>query len=379
MHESIPLGRVAGMKVGAHWSLLVVVWLIAWSLADDELPSSAPHHTHAAYWLVGLGAAVIFFACLLAHELSHSLVARRHGVQVDGIVLWLFGGVSQLHGDPPNADVELRIAVAGPATSALVAATFFAITRLLDATAGPSLLSAATGWLGWINGLLAAFNMVPAFPLDGGRVFRAWLWRRRGDKEEATLAAARAGRLFAFVLIALGALELVSGGVLGGVWFVFLGWFLLAASSAEANQSVIDTELTGVHVEDVMTRQPVAAPANITVQELIDGWLDRYRCSTFPLVDDRGAVVGLMTVARVKHVAPDRRPSTPALQVACPRADIAVAQIGDDIIRVISAMNRSPDQRALVFDGDVLVGIVSPSDVARTIEVSRLSHARRAG
>ncbi len=365
------------MRVGANWSLLVVVWLIAWSLADVQLPLSAPDYGRAAYWVVGAVGAVTFFACLLAHELAHSMVARRHGVEVEGIVLWLFGGVSQLKDDPPDADAELRIAVAGPATSIAIALGFLGLTLAVNATGGPALVAAGLGWLGWINGVLAVFNLVPAFPLDGGRVLRAWLWRRHGDKVRATATAATAGRVFGYVLIGLGLAEFALGGSLGGIWLVFLGWFLLAASAAEATRSVFDTQLAGVPASAAMTADPIVAPAAITVQQLVDDWLYRHRCSTFPLVEADGAVSGLVTIARVKQVPADRRTTTPVRAIAAGAAEIVRCEIDEPLITVVGRMNESPDQRALVYDGGRLAGIVSPSDVARILERTELIHERQ--
>lgn len=374
MHQSFSLGRVAGMKIGANWTLIIVVWLIAWSLADTQLPETVPGHSHVAYWAVGVGAAVGFFVCLLAHELSHSVVARRHGIEVEGIVLWLFGGVSQLKADAATADVELRVAAAGPAMSIAIALGFFGVTRILDASASQPLLAAGLGWLGWMNGILAVFNLVPAFPLDGGRVLRAWLWQRSGDKSKATMSAANAGRMFAYALIGFGVLQFAGGNTLGGLWSVFLGWFLLAAATAEATQSIVETELSGVRVRDAMTSDPVVVPAGTTIEALIDTWLFSHRCSTFPVVGGSGGVVGLITLARVKQVPLGRRGSTYVSDVACPANEIVSCGPDDPLIAVIARMNASVDQRALVFDGGRLVGIVSPSDAARTIQHAQLSH-----
>lgn len=373
VHESFSLGRVFGLRIGANWSLLVIVWLVAWSLAATQLPSVAPGDSKLAYWLVGGAAAVLFFVCLLAHELSHSVVARRRGVEVDGIVLWLFGGVSKLHDDAPDGGTELRIAVAGPLMSVALAAVFIGLSQLLELLDVRPVITAGVEWLGWINGLLAAFNLLPAFPLDGGRVLRAWLWRRRGDKVSATVSAARAGRFFAFLLIWLGVLQFAAGSILGGVWLAFLGWFLLSASTAEASQSVIGGRLAGVVVGDVMTPRPVVAPSDITVQQLIDGWLYKNRCSTFPIVDRMGAVVGLMTMARVKRVPESARPTTMVRDVACPRDAIVVCSPTDPLVDLIGSMNASVDQRALVFDDGELVGIVSPGDVTRALEHAELT------
>jgi len=370
VNESVHLGRIAGVRIGANWSLLVVFWLIAWSLATTELPVASPHHSDFAYWVAGVAAAVAFFGCLLAHELAHAVVARRAGVEVEGIVLWLFGGVSRLKGEAATPRTELRVALAGPATSLGLAASFWAIT--VAAGGGASLLAAVTGWLGWINAILAVFNLAPAFPLDGGRVLRALLWRHHGDKARATASAGRAGEAFGYVLISLGLLEFLAGGGLGGLWLVFLGWFLLLAARAEAATSAGDAELAGLRISDIMTPNPLVAPAEVSVERLLDEWVYPSRCSTFPLVDAHGRLVGVVTLARVKRVPAPQRQTTQVSEISCPIAEAVICAPGDQLVEVAHRMAESADQRALVLDGGRLVGIVSPSDVTRAHAHARL-------
>lgn len=376
MEESVHLGRIAGIRIGANWSLLLVFWLIAWSLADSQLPHSAPHHSTAAYWAAGIVAALLFYACLLAHELAHAVLARRSGIVVEGIVLWLFGGVSRLKGDAPDARTEFRVAVVGPATSLALGMAFWGITELLGR--GSSLAAAATGWLGWINVILGVFNLAPAFPLDGGRVLRAALWSRYGDKARATTTAAHAGQAFGYLLIAGGLLEFLAGADIGGLWLVFLGWFLLAAARAEAGTTALGTELASLTVGEVMTPHPLVAPAAVTVERLLDEWVYPNRCSTFPLVEADGRLIGLTTIARLKRVAPELRAMTEARQVACPLGEVVTCAPEEVLADVVRRMAQSPDQRALVLSRGWLVGIVSPSDVTRAHEHARLAAGRAA-
>ena len=221
---------------------------------------------------------------------------------VEGIVLWLFGGVSRFKAEPATPDTELPVALAGPATSLGLALGFWGMTLLIGGRT--SVVAAATGWLGWINGVLGIFNLAPAFPLDGGRVLRALLWRRSGDKARATAIAGRAGELFAYGLIAFGLLESLAGPGLAGLWLVFLGWFLLIAARVEAATSTLGTTLAGLKVADVMTPNPLVAPADLSVEHLLEDWVYPNRCSTFPLVDAGGRPLGLITIGRVKQVAP---------------------------------------------------------------------------
>jgi Zn-dependent protease len=266
MGESIHLGRIAGIRIGANWSLLIIFGLIAWELAGAELPAVAGGYGTTAYWTAAIAVALIFYASLLAHEMAHAIVARRAGIAVDGIVLWLLGGVSKLHGEASDARTELRIAVVGPATSLGLGIGFLAVAAALDGLAAPGLLVGSVFWLGLINGVLGVFNLLPAFPLDGGRVLRAYVWRRRGEKLAATEAAAKVGKGFGWGLVGLGVLELAGGGAVGGVWFMLLGWFVISASQAEAFSSLLTSELDGVPVGAVMT--PAAEPLWIALNRM---------------------------------------------------------------------------------------------------------------
>jgi Zn-dependent protease/CBS domain-containing protein len=362
MDESVRLGKVAGVPVGANWSLLVIFWLFVISLAGAQLPHSAPGHLAPAYYLTAVAVTAVFYACLLAHELAHAIVARRHGIGVHGIVLWLLGGVSKLDGEPVDPDVEVRIAGAGPATSLALAFGFFVLSRL----AGTGLLAAGLGWLGWINGLLAVFNLLPAFPLDGGRVLRAMLWRHYGDKARATSAAADVGRIFGFGFIAVGVVGFV-GTSLGfsALWLAVIGWFLVATSRREAQASTLGTELAGLTVRDAMTGDPLTVPAWVTLDRLWDQGVQARRVSSFPVVDLSADFAGLVTVARMRRVPTDRWPVTTVGAIACPPAQCVVARPDDDMTAVAHGLARSPDRRAVVVVDGRVVGILTPSDVDR--------------
>jgi Zn-dependent protease len=231
MREDLHFGRIAGIRIGANWSLLPIFFLIAWSLAVSLLPAAAPGFTGVGYWIFALLTAAAFYASLLAHELSHAFVARRHGVGVKGIVLWLLGGVAQLEGDTPDARSELRVAAAGPAMSLGIAGIAAAAAWILAVVGASSLMVSAVWWLAGINALLAAFNLLPAFPLDGGRILRALLWRRWSDRLRATAVAARVGQIAGYGLVAVGILEFFAGGgALGGIWLAMIGWFITVAA-----------------------------------------------------------------------------------------------------------------------------------------------------
>src|SRR4029077_9627189 len=266
MNENISLGRIFGIHVGFNWSLLVVAALIAWSLATSLLPSSSPGQSTGAYWTAGVISAFVFLASLLAHELAHSVVAMRRGVKVEGITLWLFGGVSRFSSESNSPGTQALITFVGPLTSLLLGAIFYVIAIALGGGAHPGLVTATLSWLGYINIALGIFNLVPAFPLDGGRLLQSLIWLRTGDRLRATRIAAGIGMGFAYLLIAYGLVMFIfSGNLIGGVWSVFLGWFLLSAARSEEVGGMVRQALSGISVRELMTPDPVQAPDDTTV------------------------------------------------------------------------------------------------------------------
>ena len=372
---ALRIGRIRGIDVRVDASALAILALIAWGLAAGALPELAPGYSTAEYWVAGSTTALVFLAGLLAHELSHSLVAIRRGIQVRDITLWLLGGIATIEDEPENARDELAIALAGPAASVAVGVVALAAAAVAFAFGSAPLLVAAVAWLGWINIVLALFNLVPAAPLDGGRVLRAWLWLRHGDRIRAARTAARAGETFAHVLIALGIVELVFGAGVSGVWAILLGWFLLGAARAEKTQVDVEVQLAGLCVMDVMTPDPITAPASITVDELLDCYVLRHRCTSFPLVADDGRIVGLATLARCRAVTPRMRAGIPVSEIAWPLDDITTASPDEPLTKVLRRASGG-DGRILVFEGAHLAGIVSPSDIARVAEVGTGAKAR---
>src|SRR5712692_854072 len=251
MDSSVRLGRLAGIEVGLHWSLAIVFVLIVWTLAGQVFPVVVPDQPESAYWLTSVVAALLFSVARLSHEMGHALVARRLGVKVEGITLWIFGGVARLRCDASTPGTEARIAIAGPVVSLVLAIFFGAATFGLDAGAGPPLIEGACGWLAFSNATLLLFNLLPAFPLDGGRILRAWLWRRSHDRYRATSTAARLGRACAFVMVGLGLLALFVQGAISGLWLIFIGWFLMSAARSEESHVLMHGALSGLRVADV--------------------------------------------------------------------------------------------------------------------------------
>jgi Zn-dependent protease len=373
MNQNIRLGRVAGVPVGANWSVLAIFVLIVWELADLVLPGYHPNDARAVYWAAALAGAVLFFASLLAHEASHTVVAVHNGIRVRGITLWLFGGVSELEGEALSPAADFRIAVVGPLTSLALALVFGTVGILLHSATGTvGLVGSAVGWLAWVNLMLGVFNLMPAAPLDGGRILRAALWHHSGDRVRATTSAARAGEVFGYILVGLGALEFFTVSLFG-LWFVFLGLFLLSAARAERNDVVLRSTLATVHVRDLMTPDPVVFPSGMTVAELVDHRLHEFHFGTFPLVRPDGQLEGLTTLTRVRRVPPDLRAATRLVDTACPLTDVPAAAPDESVPDLLQRMQQAPDGRALVIGPDLrLVGILSPSDIARFVQLAVL-------
>ena len=369
MDENVSLGEIAGIHVGFNWSLLVVAALIAWSLATSFLPSAAPGQTSAAYWTAGVISAFVFLASLLAHELAHSIVAMRRGVRVEGITLWLFGGVSRFSSDTNSPGTQALFTFVGPLTSLVLGAVFYLISITVGGGPHPGLVPATVSWLGYINISLGLFNLVPAFPLDGGRLLQSLIWLRTGDRLRATRIAARVGMGFAYILIAYGLGSFIfTGNVVGGVWSAFLGWFLLGAARSEEAGGLIRQALSGISVRDVMTPNPVQAPDDISVKDALDGYVLVSRHSTFPTHDASGRLSGLLTLSALKNVAPAARATTLIKDITCPLDDVYTVSPADPIVDLLGVSGGCSDGRALVVEGDSLVGIISPSDISTLIQ-----------
>lgn len=369
---NIPVARVAGFAVKANWSVLVILWLFTWSLAST-LPVTAPGYPTRTYWLAGLCGATALLASLLAHELAHAVVARRAGVKVVDVTLWLLGGVTRLGNEATTPQTAFRIAVAGPATSLVLAAVFGAAAWELQTLGVAHITVGVVWWLAGINALLGVFNLLPGAPLDGGQVLRAWLWRRHGDLSRAALSAARAGRYVAYFLIALGLFEFLAGALVAGVWLAFIGWFILSAAQVDQTQVLTRDALAGVSVAETMTPNPHTAPAWISVQDFIERYLLGDRHSAYPVKDQDGSIVGLVSLTQLRRVPPGQRVATTLGEIAVPLNDVTVATPDEPVTTLLDRLASHHANRALVVDTGRLLGIVTAADLSRLIDVRRLA------
>ncbi|NIV57842.1 MAG: CBS domain-containing protein [Actinobacteria bacterium] len=367
MFDGFLLGRVRGIEIRANWSVLVVVAIVTWSLADQVLPEAIDGYRTGEYWLAAAVLAVAFLAGLVAHELGHSLVAAREGVTVTSITIWLFGGVAQLASSPRDPRAAMRIAGAGPAVSGALGVLAVAVSLAFT-----GLIGGAIAWYGAINLLLALFNLLPAFPMDGGRLYQAWLWARSGDEAQATVRAAALGRTIGGALVVLGILEAVVAGAIGGLWLMLIGWFVREAARAEAQRALLDTPLRTVPVTEVMTPDPRVATGTMTIEQFVDLAAAAGRHAAYPVIDRDGAVGGLITLRQVSGLGRDRWSTTSVGDLATPLAEVLVVAPGAVVTDLLEVMQTNGEGRALVMDGSRLVGIVAPSDVARLVTVLQL-------
>lgn len=374
---TLSLGHVAGIRIGVNWSVLVIFGLIAYGLAAWRFPQAYSGHSTAAYVTAGLLTAVVFFASLLAHELSHALVARRNGQEVEGITLWLLGGVARLHGEAQDPAAELRVAGVGPLVSLILGGFFLGVTALAALLGGGGLVGGAILWLGLINVALAVFNSIPAAPLDGGRLLRAFLWWRTGNATKSAVWASQTGKVFGWLLVAVGLFSLFTGAV-GGLWLAVIGWFLITAASAEGQQAAVRERLSGIPIRRVMTPEPMTVPAAMTVRQFMDDYLLRHRHTAFPVTDYDGTPAGLVTLDRIRAVQPTGQEDTRIGDIFVPLSEVARASPDDSVADLLPRLGERPEGRALIFTGERLVGIVSPRDVSRTLAGMSVSGQRGA-
>jgi Zn-dependent protease/CBS domain-containing protein len=369
MNPSVSLGRIAGVPVGLNWSVFVIAALLVWTLAAAVFPEATPDLGGGAHLAMAVVAAVVFLASILLHELGHAVQARRDGMQIEGITLWLFGGVARFRGMFPSAGAEFRIAVAGPVVSLALGLVFLGIAA---APGLPDPAAAVASWLGVINLVILVFNLLPAFPLDGGRILRAALWKRGNDFVRATEQAAAAGRAIAYGLIALGVLMFIVLGAFGGAWLAFIGWFLLLAASAESRAMLARQALEGLTVGDVMAPDPVTASPRLSLDDFMDDVVWRSRHTTYPVVDDERAV-GLIPFRRVAEVPRAEWSGRRVGDCMVPASELLILDRGDDLAQAAMRLGEDSLGRALVLDSGRLVGLLSITDVMRALELRGLS------
>jgi len=356
---AISLGRVLGIPIGVDYSWFLIFALLTWSLATSYYPAEFKDWSMTEYWIIGAVTVILMFGSVLLHELGHSVIALRYKVSVRSITLFIFGGVAQIGAEPPSAIAEFWIAIAGPITSFALAILFSLLQPLVSAVA-PVL--AVAKYLAYINGTLGLFNLIPGFPLDGGRVFRAILWGTTHNLRKATLFAANLGRFIAYGFIGLGVWQMVTGNFGNGLWIAFIGWFLENAASTQIHQQTIHDLLDGHHVADAMRRDYTSVGPDVTLENLItEHILGSGRRSFVVKQDER--VLGLLTLHNVKTIPPSARPTTTALQVMIPVATMKRIRPEAELVDALGEMDRDGVNQLPVMAGDQIQGVLGRDDV----------------
>jgi Zn-dependent protease/CBS domain-containing protein len=362
--HTVPVGRILGIPIDLDYSWFLIASLITWLLAVNYYPAAFKGGTSGEYWLMGAVTAVLFFASIIVHELAHSWVALRYKIPIHRITLFIFGGVSQIAAEPPNAGAEFLIAIAGPITSFALAAIFLALEGPLENVA-PAL--AVAKYLALINGLLGLFNLIPGFPLDGGRVFRAIVWGVTKNFRRATVIAASTGRFFGFLFIVWGVWQVLSGRVANGLWIAFVGWFLESAAGAQVQQQMVQGLLVGHKVSEAMGDACTHVPANTPLQDLVDQEILSHGRRCF-LVDQEGREAGLLTLHNLKEVPRSSWTTTTAAQAMIPIEKLSRIDANAELWTALEKMGRDGINQMPVMRGSEMVGMLSRGDVVRYLQ-----------
>lgn len=368
MSGVIRLGRLFGIDIGVHFSWFFIFLLLTWTLASQYLPANYPGWAANTYWAVGIAGSILLFVSVLIHELSHSLVARSRGRSVSGITLFFLGGVSQIEEESASPGEEFWVSFSGPLTSFVLAAVFWGIYAVVPATG--SQFRALMEYLGFVNVVIGAFNLLPAFPLDGGRVLRSFIWKATGSIERANTIASVTGSVIGFGLIGLGVYFVFAATLISGLWFIFVGWFIQSTASSFRTQQAVARALSGKTVREAMMRHVPSVPPGTTVQELIDEHISRqfYRAYVVAFGD---TFYGLVTLSDIRDVPVEERSRVAVTSIMKRAPDVATAAPDDPLEAALQRMVSDDVSQLVVLENGEIVGMIGRGDVLRVLEVSR--------
>ncbi|GAB4287161.1 MAG: site-2 protease family protein [Roseovarius sp.] len=366
----IELFSILGFRVSLDptWFLLAV--LIVWSLAGGYFPARIPDLAPGTALALGIAGALGLFVSIILHEFSHAIVARRFDIPIRGITLFIFGGVAEMENEPPSARAELLMALAGPVASLLLALIFQSLAMLLPATTEAAPLAVLVSYLAMINAVLALFNLIPAFPLDGGRVLRAALWWWTGDLGRATRVGAGTGQLLGSVLVALGFLNALGGNVVAGLWQALIGMFIIGAARSSETRMTMTALLEDMPVRRLMVSHPVTVPDDTPVDYLIENYFYRFNHKVFPVLRD-GRLLGCVRLDDVGKLPPEERPHRVAADILAP--DSAARTVGPDmtVLEAMNLMQAHNVSRLMVAEGDRLLGMLTMRDIVSHVAIRR--------
>ena len=357
--QGISLGRVLGIPIVLDYSWFLVFALVAWTLASGYFPSEFKNWPTAEYWLVGIATAIVFFLSVVLHELGHSVAAQHYGIPVSSIKLFVFGGVSQIETEPPSARVEFLMAVVGPLVSFVLAGVF---AGLGVAFASVAPLMALAKYLAYINGALGLFNLIPGFPLDGGRVFRAIVWGLTNNLRRATVIAANLGRFIGFLFILFGVYQVFTGNFVNGLWIGFIGWFLESAAMSQVQQQKLQELLASRRVSQAMSTNYTSVLPDTTIQTLVDRHVLGNGQRSF-VVEEGDKVAGLLTLRDIKELPRAEWPATTAAQAMIPLAQVKRIQPDEEVWAAIEEMNRDGVNQLPVMKNGHLEGMLRREDI----------------
>jgi Zn-dependent protease/CBS domain-containing protein len=377
---AISIGKVAGIPISLDYSWFVIFFLLVWTIGFALMPASYPGLSQLNYLFIGTVSALLLFLSILVHELAHSVVAKRNGLKIRRITLYLLGGVSEMEEEPKNPSLELRMAAAGPLTS-LGISFFLGMVWLLCASLNLSpLVQAPVFYVALVNLFVAGFNLIPAFPMDGGRVFRSLLWRRNGDIVRSTVTASKAGTVFAYILIFLGIFSIFYVDLISGVWLILVGWFISSSASASLRQIMVEEDLRGVKAADLMTRRVDSVTPEMTLDGLSEEFL-RTKHTGFPVLSN-GELVGCVTMDDLRRFSKERWATTRTSEAMTPKDNLIIAHQDDSATNILISMQQRNIGRVFVMDGEKVSGVITRSDVLKAVElregVMRMARGRRA-
>lgn len=365
---SVTLFEVYGFKVRINVSWAFIAMLLAWSLAKGYFPSVYSGFAESTYWWMGIAGVIGLFASVLLHELAHSIVARAYGMEIKGITLWLLGGVAELGDEPPSPVVEFRMAIAGPAMSFALALMFFVAAQLAEFAAAIRPVTEVLLYLAVVNLILGTFNLIPAFPMDGGRVLRAWLWHKKGSLQEATRISAKAGQWFGFGLIIAGLASIAAGMGLNTLWWIILGMFIRFAADAALHRSQVTSTLAGKSVLDFMTTNPMCVPGNVSAARFRDQWVLRTYHKVYPVrTGDR--LVGVIATRHLAGLSPEalmQHAVEELMEPVTERNSIAASASAEEALK---RMQTTGNSRLIVTESGQLAGLIALKDIIRVIQL----------
>jgi Zn-dependent protease/predicted transcriptional regulator len=368
--KRIDLFKMFGFQVRIDFSWIIIAVLIAWSLSTGLFPFQYEGLATSTYWMMGIVGALGLFLSIILHEFSHSLVARRHGMPMKGITLFIFGGMAEMSDEPPSPRAEFLMAVAGPISSLLIAGVFYVIHSAGAALGMSEPVNGVVRYLAFINLLLAAFNTLPAFPLDGGRVLRSILWKIRGNLRWATRIASTVGSGFGIALIILGVLNvLFAGNFIGGMWWFLIGMFLYSAARMSYQQLLTRRALEGESVRRFMKTDPVTVTPDMTLDKLVEDYVYVFHHKMYPVISDSERIEGCVTTRQIKEVPREEwnQKQVRDVQVQCSEENTISPDA--DAIKALSMMNKNGESRLIVKEGDRLAGVVALKDMLKFLSL----------